>query len=425
MTVPASPAIAGGKLQSLNGLRAIAIIIVFFHHLQSHIPAVNLPVQILRMYVNQGWIGVDLFFVLSGFLITGILINTRDASNYFTGFYARRTLRIFPLYYVVLTLVIVLVSKLNSPVVAASLPLPEDRWLYFCYLTNWLGLWKGHWGPNYLGHFWSLAVEEQFYLVWPLVVWLARPRSVPIIAGTIALLSALLRLAWVEHSGPEMAIAFATISRLDALFVGALCAFLFRNREYMARIRKWLPWIASLGVGSFLLAFSEMLFFRQPGALVLYNSAESIRRLEDATTLFAERGGYTLLALGFGALVLLAAHTETESTWMQKFLKSRWLAPIGTYSYGIYVFHVPIIGAASFFLYPRMVRSLGFAGYPVLQCTYIIVLAAATFMVSALSYEFFEKRILRYKRYFEARYVATPSEAIVEDLAAAHATAGN
>src|SRR5271154_6214967 len=142
MPVPASPAIAGRKLQSLDGLRAIAIILVFFHHVQSHIPAVNLPVRVLRMYVNQGWMGVDLFFVLSGFLITGILLDTRAASNYFTGFYARRILRVFPLYYLVLTVVIVVGSKLNSAVISATLPLREDRWLYFCYLTNWLGLWK-------------------------------------------------------------------------------------------------------------------------------------------------------------------------------------------------------------------------------------------------------------------------------------------
>jgi peptidoglycan/LPS O-acetylase OafA/YrhL len=425
MSIPASRAIVGRKLQSLDGLRAIAILLVFFHHVQSHIPAVNLPAQVFRMYANQGWMGVDLFFVLSGFLITGILLDTREASNYFTGFYARRILRIFPLYYLVLTLIIVLGMKLNSSVVSASLPLPEDRWLYFCYLTNWLGLWKGHWGPNYLGHFWSLAVEEQFYLLWPLVVWLVRPRSVPLIAGLAVLLSAMIRLAWAQHSGAQMAIAFATVSRLDALFVGALCAFLFRNREYMAKIHRWLPWIAGLGVGSFLLAFSEKLFFHQRGALQVYGSAGSVRQLEDAITLFSERGGYTLLALGFGALVLFAAYTESETTWMQKLLKSSWLAPIGTYSYGIYVFHVPIIGAASFFLYPRLVRSLGAMGYPMLECTYIVVLAAMTFIVSALSYEIFEKRILYYKRYFEAKYALASSEAVVEERAAAHAIAGS
>jgi len=407
VSVPAPNAIAGRKLQSLDGLRAVAILLVFFHHMQDHILVLNLPTFLLRMYVGQGWMGVDLFFVLSGFLITGILLDTREASNYFTGFYARRILRIFPLYYLVLTVVIIAGIRINSPELTATLPLPEDRWLYFCYLTNWLGLWKAHWGPNYanyLAHFWSLAVEEQFYLVWPLVVWLVRPRSIPWIACSVAALAAMIRLAWVAHSGPQMAIALATVSRLDALFIGAFCAFLFRDHERMLRIRKYLPWIATLGVGSYLLAFSAVLLFPQRAVVLLFGPAPVVHRLDDVVLLLTECGGYTTLALGFGALVLLAAHTEAENTWMQKFLKSRVLAPIGLYSYGIYVFHVPINGAASIFLYPRIVRGSGGNRDVVTECAYIVVMAAVTFIVSAVSYEFLEKRILRFKRYFEPKY---------------------
>jgi peptidoglycan/LPS O-acetylase OafA/YrhL len=427
MSVPAPTAIVNRKLQSLDGLRAIAILLVFCVHLQDHILVVNPPAFLLRMYASQGWMGVDLFFVLSGFLITGILLDTRQASNYFTGFYARRILRIFPLYYLVLTAVIIAGIRINSPAVAATLPLPQDRWLYFCYLTNWLGLWKAHWGPNYvnyLAHFWSLAVEEQFYLVWPLVIWLARPRSIPWIAGAVAALAAMVRFAWVTHSGAQMAIALATVSRLDALFIGALCAFLFRDRERMLRIRKRLPWIASLGVGSYLLAFSAVLLFPQRAAVLLFGPAPVVHRMEDVTMLLAECGGYTLLALGFGALVLLAAHTDAESTWMQKFLKSRLLAPIGTYSYGIYVFHVPIIGAASFFVYPRMFRGIGAQGDALLECTYMAAIAAVTFIVSALSYEAFEKKILRFKRHFEPKYASAPSNAMLGERALAQKAGG-
>jgi len=202
MSVPT--AIVGHKLRSLDGLRAIAIILVFLHHMKGQMPVVNWFTFYLTEYLHQGWMGVDLFFVLSGFLITGILLDTREASNYFTGFYARRVLRIFPLYYVVLTTVIIAGCLLNSPDVTATLPLPKDRWLYYCYMTNWLGLWKAHLGPgyaNYLAHFWSLAVEEQFYLTWPLIVWVIRPRMLPWVAGTLAVLAALTRLAWVAHSG--------------------------------------------------------------------------------------------------------------------------------------------------------------------------------------------------------------------------------
>ncbi len=416
LSLPTSKAIVGRKLESLDGLRAIAILLVFFHHMQQHIPAVNLPVRVMKMYVAQGWMGVDLFFVLSGFLITGILLDTREAGNFFTGFYARRVLRIFPLYYLVLTVVIIAGIQLHNPEVTATLPLPEDRWLYYCYLTNWLGLWKDTWHTNYLAHFWSLAVEEQFYLFWPLIVWLVRPRAIPWVAGALAVLAALIRFAWVQHSGAQVAIGLATISRLDALFIGTLCAFLFRDRERMLRIRKWLPWLASLGIGSFLFAISAIAYFPVRTALLLYGSSPVGHTFEDATLLFTECGGYTLLALGFGALVLLAAHTEAEKTWMQKFLKSRLLAPIGIYSYGIYVFHVPILGAASIFLYPRLVKGISTTGESVFnECAYIVVLAAVTFGISALSYEFFEKRILRFKRYFEAKYAPARPEAVMDD----------
>jgi peptidoglycan/LPS O-acetylase OafA/YrhL len=427
VSAPAPTAIVNRKLQSLDGLRAVAILLVFFHHMQDHILVLNLPTFLIRMYVGQGWMGVDLFFVLSGFLITGILLDTREADNYFTGFYARRILRIFPLYYLVLTVVIIAGIRFHSPAVTATLPLPEDRWLYYCYLTNWLGLWKAHWGPNYanyLAHFWSLAVEEQFYLFWPLVVWLVRPRSIPWIAGALAALAALIRLAWVAHSGAQMAIALATVSRMDALFIGALCAYLFRDHERMLRIRKWLPWIASLGVGSYLLAFSAVLLFPQRAAVLLFGPAPVVHQLDDVTLLLTECGGYTMLALGFGALVLLAAHTEAESNWMQKFLKSRWLAPIGLYSYGIYVFHVPINGAASIFVYPRIFRG-GANGDAVMECAYIVVLALVTFIVSALSYEFFEKKILRLKRHFGPKNAAASKEAMPADRAVAQRASGS
>jgi peptidoglycan/LPS O-acetylase OafA/YrhL len=191
----------------------------------------------------------------------------------------------------------------------------------------------------------------------------------------------------------------------------------------MVRVRKWLPWVASLGLGSFLLVFSGMLLFPRRAALLLYGSSPVPHTLEDATQLFAECGGYTLLALGFGALVLLAAHTEAESTWMQKILKSRLLGPIGTYSYGIYVFHVPIIGAAAIFGYSKLMRGVSTEGEAVLsECAYIVLLAAVTFVISALSYEFFEKRILRLKRYFEPKYASASHESVPDDLAVAQET---
>jgi peptidoglycan/LPS O-acetylase OafA/YrhL len=405
MTAPAPNAIVGHKLQALDGLRAIAIILVFLHHMRGHIPVVDQFTLCLSRCVGQGWIGVDLFFVLSGFLITGILLDTRGANNYFSGFYARRILRIFPLYYVVLTSMIIVGRLVNSARLMAILPLPQDRWLYYCYLTNWLGLWKAHYGPNCLAHFWSLAVEEQFYLIWPLIVWLVRPRMIPWVAGGLAAVAAVVRVIWVAHSGAQQAILMATVCRLDELFAGALCAFLFRNPEHMLKVRKWLPGIASLALGSFFGILSGMLFFQHRLLAWLSGPSPAGHTLDGAVLLFVECGGFVLLALGFGAIVLLAAHTDGKETWMQKFLTSRVLAPIGAYSYGIYVFHVPILGMASIFVFPGIARGIhSYEELFISEGTYILVVAAVTFVVSALSYEFFEKKILRFKRYFEAKY---------------------
>jgi len=417
-------AIVGRKLQALDGLRALAIILVFLHHMSGHIPVVGRFTLGLNWFADQGWLGVDLFFVLSGFLITGILLDTREANNYFSGFYARRILRIFPLYYVVLTVVILVGKWINSPPLTATLPLPQDRWLYYCYLTNWLGLWKANYGPNYLAHFWSLAVEEQFYLVWPLIVWLARPRAIPWVAGGLAAVAAVVRVIWVAHSGPQQAIAWATICRLDELFAGALCAYLFRNPARMLKVRKWLPGTAILGIGSFFVILSGMRFFPRPMMKWLYVFPSAWHALNDPALFFIECGGFVLLALGFAAIVLLAAHTDGKKTWMQKFLTSRVLAPIGAYSYGIYVFHVPILGMFSMVVYPTVVDLMhSHGGVFLWEGGYIVMVAAVTFIVSALSYELFEKKILRFKRYFEAKYAPEPIITAPEDSAATPETA--
>src|ERR1035437_5812327 len=158
------------NIRALDGIRGVAIILVMLHHFEHLIPPCNIAIRFMKLMLSYGWVGVDLFFALSGFLITGILLDTRKANNYFSAFYARRVLRIFPLYYSVLIVILGAAAVWSHR--PHVLPLVADQKLSFLYLTNWLVLWKGEWGPNIVGHFWSLAVEEQFYLIWPLCVWL-------------------------------------------------------------------------------------------------------------------------------------------------------------------------------------------------------------------------------------------------------------
>ena len=413
-------AVSGRKLQSLDGLRAAAILLVIFHHVW--LPPDNLFLSVAGAYLSAGWMGVDLFFVLSGFLITGILLDSRESSNYFKGFYARRALRIFPLYYLALTALILMgevFTRMHLPAasqVASELPAPQDRWLYYSYLTNWVGLWKTPWRASMTGHFWSLAVEEQFYLVWPLIVWIAKPRATRWIAVILAVVAAAVRYVWFSHTGPQVAIALATVTRMDSLFCGALAASLYRDRHAMAKIRRWLPWVSLLCVGGFVNMITLMLLFPAKMAALIFGNLAATGSYLDAITLLAQRGGYSILAVGFGALVLWCADSEGEPTWTQRVLRTQPLGTIAKYSYGMYVFHVPILEMLGIYV----VANLRAAGhYGMWTCFVLIaILLVATFVVSALSYELFEQKILSYKRYFEPK-----RDTRVQRLAAKQASA--
>ena len=402
-------------IPELNGLRAIAISLVFLHHTSGLIPRVNLPVALLGLYLTQGWMGVDLFFVISGFLITGILLDTRECGNYFSGFYARRVLRIFPLYYVVLTAILAGGAALKSDVVSSVLPLPADRWLYYCYLTNWISLWKAQWVPgytNFVAHFWSLAVEEQFYLAWPLIVWLLRPRTVPYAAGALTAFAFVIRLCWVSYAGEQQVIAWNTFTRMDSLFIGAICACIYRDAALLAKVRKWLPWTAVAGLGGYLVSYTllELRALGFPAILLRLAKWGS-----------AQYCGYTLIGIGFASILLMAVQGN-ENSWMRRILRDRLIGRLGTYSYGFYVFHVPIFGAACIFAFPAIARLNPDAVIAGPAC--ILLLSVVTFIVSALSYELFEKRILGFKRYFEPRYTRSESASSIEGTEPASAEAG-
>ena len=187
---------------ALDGIRGVAILLVIVYHCHE---------------LRAGWLGVDLFFVLSGYLITGILVGATQQARYFRNFFARRALRIFPPYYAYLFVVLIALPRLGIA------PVPRESWWVWAYLTNVRVAMLGHWSavPWYTLHLWSVAVEEQFYLVWPLAVWLI-PSTVLRRVCVWAILSALafrLVLAW--NGANYFALDDLTPSRMDALMVGA------------------------------------------------------------------------------------------------------------------------------------------------------------------------------------------------------------
>src|SRR3954466_4450020 len=212
-----------GHLPTLDGLRGIAILAVMIHH-AAEFGQGNSPATAVHQFLHLGRHGVDLFFVLSGFLITGILLDSKGSPRYFSTFYARRTLRIFPLYYGVLLVVLVVLPLIVPQPPAAREVIADQGWLWL-YASNILMAWRNRVLFNgehvYLSHFWSLAVEEQFYLVWPLVVLLVGGRGLAWVCA--ACLPVALVVRGLTTRGSEFSAAiFLTPCRVDSLAVGAL-----------------------------------------------------------------------------------------------------------------------------------------------------------------------------------------------------------
>jgi peptidoglycan/LPS O-acetylase OafA/YrhL len=376
MHAPAT--LSSRHVASLDGLRGIAVLIVLLHHLAAgSLPNAPLGWHLVRNVLYLGWSGVDLFFVLSGFLITGILLDTKDASNYFQSFYARRVLRIFPLYYLVLTAIVLLSYGSHGWWLNSVLPSPHDRPFYFAYLNNWLPLERQ---GSIIGHFWSLAVEEQFYLVWPLGVWLLpRRRVLPValLVGVVAPL--ILRVVLATQFVPSSRWGTNTLTRgLDPLLMGAVLACLVRQRELLVRVKHYVYLGGMLGFAVFAAAIAA--------------GRSSVPRAWGGLV------SGSCLALFYGMLILHAFLTSGDKTLYQSGLRNRVFRSFGKYSYGIYVYHVPLLMVAI-----RLCARKFSIGTDVLNSwIFCVGVIAISYLVAKLSYDLFESRFLKLKRWFAA-----------------------
>ncbi len=324
----------GARVPELDGLRGIAVLIVMIYHFCSVPKMLKTPLDLNFFNVMQlGWVGVDLFFVLSGFLITGILLDARDGSqHYFRSFYLRRVLRIFPLYYAYLifffaVLPMVVGSVLDGEKLAAFDALMDLKIWFSVYASNiWTFLSGEHTGLA-TSHFWTLAIEEQFYMVWPLVVFLGSRKSLVRICVVVIASALALRIGLAAVGTSPISIYVFTLTRIDTLIFGALLAIGLRSGLDHAVIARW--------------AWRVVVVTAPLALLILWNGNQHAVSHVSIYTV-----GFTLIAVSFTCLIALAV-TSSDSTSLSRVLRTRWLGFLGTYSYGLYVLHVIVYSVMS------------------------------------------------------------------------------
>ena len=368
---------------ALDGLRAIAVLMVFCQHYGA-----------AKAWIfGWGWTGVDVFFVLSGFLITGILYDSRQRAHRYRDFYVRRTLRISPLYYAV-WLVIVLLAPVAHwqwnwrwslwPAYMGNyarflfLNVPGDPY-QFDQLTFGPSVQRYFGSPMHLwiGHFWSLCVEEQFYLVWPFVVYTVRKREALVkICVTVIVCMPLLRWLLTLAVPPQMLrmeLLYRSLpTRLDALLIGGLVALLLRGPEQVW-LRHWRRYL--LGFISVFFVAAYAICVRVVG-LPFYGSA----------TNWIGVFGFTLIDLVAAGIILECIY---PGSLLGRLISWSWLRALGTVSYGFYVYH-DLLHDFYGYLASRFVPGLGYAGV-------FLTALFGTLIISKLSFQIIEKPLLKLK----------------------------
>lgn len=361
------------RYPTLDGLRGVAILLVIAHNLELLEAPQSLLAKLTGAALGHGWIGVQLFFVLSGFLITGQLLDARGSPHYYRDFYVRRILRIFPLYYLTLIgLVWVLPALVAVP--DSCRPPSDGGWSYLVYLQNWV---QGHLKVmnQCIGPTWSLAVEEQFYFLWPMLLMNRDARATLRLCTWVVSASLAIRAATVLAGVNPEAIYLYSTSRMDALAIGAAIAATLRmpgeGIGWRSRGRTWLISAAAV------FAIGWVATFGYP-------------RTGVENQIF----GYTLLALAAGLLLAagVAADAGGHDGWVPRLLRRPVLGMFGTYSYGLYLVHKPVdklIGRP-------LLEAWGIDGSRSLAVSvgYTLAGTALSLLLAVLSYHLFERPIL-------------------------------
>jgi peptidoglycan/LPS O-acetylase OafA/YrhL len=358
----------------LDGIRGLAILLVLLVH-SVEFQGGGIALTWLNAFARSGWLGVDLFFVLSGYLITRILLQTRERPGYFKNFYARRALRIFPAYYLYLAVVFLVL-----PLWVTGLRLPAmDEWQLpsLLYVQNIKMAVDGSATPwRGLDHLWSLAIEEQFYLLWPLILWRCPPRFVESLClGMIVLAWSCKLLLLTMHDWP-MAGYVLMPTRMDALAAGGWVA----ARLHLGEPRDAPRW---MGIAAWLAVLALAAIFLRDTGLRLHG-ATRIAGITSAAAIAFAGGLYLCMRRGLQPRLLVNAPLRT----------------LGRYSYGIYLIHIAVIELVRVDMLAMLAPVFG-KNAAMLGSAAVTI--ALTVLVAAVMYHAYEQPFLRLKRHFAHR----------------------
>jgi peptidoglycan/LPS O-acetylase OafA/YrhL len=367
---------AGGRIVELDGVRGLAIAMVLAHH-YFFLP-INSPPGTLPSYIQAAgrltWSGVDLFFVLSGFLIGGILLDARLSANYFSVFYTRRFFRIVPIYAACLLFVCLL------SVLASYSLVPRLAWMfqervtlisYPLFLQNFWMAKHSTYGIFGLGVTWSLAIEEQFYLTLPLLIRFLRSNAVLLAAILVGIALAPISRLLLHAFYPAHYMSWVVLMpcRADALLLGVLGAIAIRNRRALAwlRLHRGLLLFALVGLAIGLVLITK--FYPDPYGFFMLS------------------GGFTYLALFYLTLILCAV--LFPGSVLGALLRWRWLTWLGSIAYGTYLYHELIRSLFFGFIWSHLPLGMSAKEFCVSLLALLVTLA-----FSRASWLYFEKPLV-------------------------------
>lgn len=378
------------RIKELDGLRGVAVVLVMALHLFKRAAYfTEHPVlETFTTITTVGWVGVDIFFALSGFLITSILLRSKTEEHYFKNFYVRRALRILPLYYVAILFVLLFAPKVEPEFTSQlNTALP----IMLLYQQNWALLFKGFYITQYLGITWSLAIEEQFYFIWPFIVYkLDRERLIKVSIGYI-IISTMARvlgtLLWPNLSQASTFFYYTSFVRFEEMLFGGLLATFLTYDGAKEKVRRF-------STPLFLISFVVFILLH---ILSLPGSPHP-----EHGSIPLMLGGYTTAALFTVGLIGVFV-THPPQNLLRRIFGNSILTFLGKYSYSMYLFHMTAaLILLDVFWHSEMRGWKPYILYPL--TTYIV-----TVIIALLTWNLLEKHMLGLKRYVEYKNPPGPT----------------